>query len=118
MVIPRPEQDLGTPSSRRADGHVKGNQTAAASNQRRIAIATGGDAIPELVTELRNRSERIRLRETDLAAAKRTPAKVRQLLARAEREATALLAEVRELLATTQRSSCAKPSWRCSRKTR
>ena len=38
-------------------------------------VAIGGDTIPELVAELKFRSERIRLLEADLAAAKRTPQK-------------------------------------------
>ncbi len=48
------------------------------------AVATGGSTIPELVTELRRRNERIRLLEMDVAAAKRTPKMVAEMLAKAE----------------------------------
>jgi DNA invertase Pin-like site-specific DNA recombinase len=56
------------------------------SEQRNLAtaVATGGDAIPELVTELKRRNERIRLLEADVAAAKRSPQMAAEMLAQAE----------------------------------
>ena len=56
------------------------------SEQRNLAtaVATGGDAIPELVGELRKRNDRIRQLENDLAAAKRSPEIAAQMLAEAE----------------------------------
>jgi site-specific DNA recombinase len=58
------------------------------------AVATAGDDIPELVAELRLRNERIRRLEADLAAAKRTPSMVADVLAKAEEAAREKLAEL------------------------
>jgi DNA invertase Pin-like site-specific DNA recombinase len=58
------------------------------------AVATAGDDIPELVAELRVRNERIRRLEADLEASKRSPAKVAELLDRAQASARAKLADL------------------------
>lgn len=63
------------------------------------AVATGGDAIPELVAELKVRNERIRLLEADLAAAKRTPQKVAEMIRWYERQGRERLTNLRTLLA-------------------
>lgn len=62
------------------------------------AVATGGDAIPELLAELRRRNERIRTLEIDLGAARRTPAMVEEMLAQAEVRARRRLQELHEVL--------------------
>jgi site-specific DNA recombinase len=71
------------------------------SEQRNLAaaVATGGDAIPELLSELRARNDRIRALEADLAAAKRTPAMLEELLSTAERNARQRVADLRVALA-------------------
>ncbi len=63
------------------------------------AVATGGDAIPELLSELRSRNDRIRLLEADLAAARRSPAMVEEMLTAAERKARQRVADLRATLA-------------------
>lgn len=63
------------------------------------AVATGGDAIPELLTELRERNKKIRNLEADLAAARRTPKMVADMLARAETAARTRLIDLRTQLA-------------------
>ncbi len=63
------------------------------------AIATAGDAIPELLTELRTRNDRIRTLDIDLASARRTPAMVDEILAAAEVSARRKLQELRAALA-------------------
>ncbi|HEY2748570.1 MAG TPA: recombinase family protein, partial [Polyangia bacterium] len=64
------------------------------------AVATGGDQIPELLSELRNRNDRIRALDIDLASARRTPAMVESMLAQAEATARRKLQELRTALAT------------------
>ena len=68
--------------------------------QKRLAraVATAGDDIPELVAELRLRNDRIRHLDADLAAARRSPAMVADVLARAETAARAKLADLRTAL--------------------
>jgi hypothetical protein len=61
-------------------------------------VATAGDDIPELVAELRLRNDRIRRLEADLAASRRTPAMVADVIARAEAAARAKLADLRTAL--------------------
>jgi hypothetical protein len=56
------------------------------------------DDIPALVAELRLRNDRIRRLEADLAAARRSPAMVADVLARAETAARAKLADLRTAL--------------------
>jgi site-specific DNA recombinase len=70
------------------------------AEQKRLAraVATAGDDIPELVAELRLRNDRIRRLEADLAAARRSPAMVADVLARAETAARAKLADLRTAL--------------------
>jgi hypothetical protein len=70
------------------------------AEQRRLAraVATAGDDIPELVAELRLRNDRIRRLEADLAASRRTPAMVADVLAHAETAARAKLADLRTAL--------------------
>jgi hypothetical protein len=70
------------------------------AEQRRLAraVATAGDDIPELVAELRLRSDRIRRLEADLSAARRSPAMVADVLARAETVARAKLGDLRTAL--------------------
>jgi hypothetical protein len=51
----------------------RAGRTATHRGNLATAVATGGDAIPELVGELRKRNERIRQHDNDLAAAKRSP---------------------------------------------
>jgi hypothetical protein len=63
------------------------------------AIATGGDAIPELVTELRRRNDRSRLLEIDIASDRRTPAMVEDMIRRAEQAAVRRMGELRAMLA-------------------
>ena len=62
------------------------------------AVATGGDTIPELLNELRGRNERIRTLEIDLATARRTPAMVEEMLAKAEAKARQRVADLRKAL--------------------
>jgi hypothetical protein len=70
------------------------------AEQKRLAraVATAGDDIPELVAELRLRNDRIRRLEADLVAARRSPAMVADVLARAETAARAKLADLRTAL--------------------
>jgi site-specific DNA recombinase len=70
------------------------------AEQKRLAraVATAGDDIPELAAELRLRHERIRRLEADIASARRTPATVADLLARAEESAHQKLADLRKAL--------------------
>ena len=62
------------------------------------AVATGGDAIPELVGELRKRNERIRQLDNDLAAAKRSPELAAKMLAEAEEAVRGQILHFRETL--------------------
>jgi septal ring factor EnvC (AmiA/AmiB activator) len=62
------------------------------------AVATAGADIPELVAELRVRNDRIRRLEADLAASRRTPDMVADVLAHAEAAARAKLADLRTAL--------------------
>ena len=62
------------------------------------AVATGGDAIPELLGELRRRNDRIRTLEIDLGAARRTPTMIEEMLAKSEANARRRVEELRELL--------------------
>ena len=70
------------------------------AEQKRLAraVATAGDDIPELVAELRLRNDRIRRLEADLAASRRTPAMVADVLANAETAARTKLADLRTAL--------------------
>jgi hypothetical protein len=70
------------------------------AEQRRLAraVATAGDDIPELVAELRLRNDRIRRLEADLAASRRTPAMVADVLAHAETAARVMLTDLRTAL--------------------
>lgn len=74
------------------------------SEQRNLAaaVATGGDAIPELVAELRKRNERIRLLESDLAAAKRTPQMACEMLEKASSAVREQLSRFRDSLAESR----------------
>jgi hypothetical protein len=74
-------------------GRLRGEQKNLAS-----AVATGGDAIPELLSELRRRNERIRTLEIDLGAARRTPTMVEEMLAKSEANARRRVEALRELL--------------------
>lgn len=62
------------------------------------AIATAGDAIPELVAELRKRNDRIRSTEADLEVARRTPAMLADHMRRVEECARAKLRDLRRAL--------------------
>jgi hypothetical protein len=62
------------------------------------AVATRGDSIPELVAELRKRSDRIRMLEADIAAAKRAPEQTAKLLAEIEAEIGADIDNMRQTL--------------------
>jgi hypothetical protein len=62
------------------------------------AVATAGDAIPELVAEMRQRNVRIRKLEAALAASSRTPAMAREIIEKAEAAVHAKLSNLRESL--------------------
>ncbi len=62
------------------------------------AIASGGEQMPELMAEMKRRSDRVRLLEADLAAARRTPKMIEELLSRVEASADRRLNELRASL--------------------
>ncbi len=61
--------------------------------------AAGGEEIPELVTAMRERQDRIRRLETDLALARRTPELVAEATAKMKAAIKARLEGIREALA-------------------
>ena len=86
-----------------ADAEAWGAELARLRGEQRnlaAAVATGGDQIPELLAELRRRNDRIRTLEIDLASARRTPAMVEDMLAKAEVSARRKLQELRAALAS------------------
>jgi hypothetical protein len=62
------------------------------------AVATGREGIPELVSELRSRNERIRRLELDLASARRTPATIEDTLRSTETAVRRRVADLRAAL--------------------
>jgi len=71
--------------------------------QRRIAKAVAqSDDIPELLDELNQRRTRIRHLEGQLEAARRDPAELAQLEARAEAHARGMIADIRTALAKAE----------------
>jgi hypothetical protein len=63
-----------------------------------LAVASGGDSIPELVGEMRRSNERIRVLEADLASARRTPSVIEGILRDTRGNAERALADMRALL--------------------
>ncbi len=69
------------------------------AEQKRLARAVAlTDDVPELASELQRRSARARVLESQIAAARRTPGEVTELLARVERDARAKVANLRAAL--------------------
>jgi len=59
------------------------------------AVASGGEHMPELLGEMKRRTERVKLLEADLAAARRTPKMIEELLSRVDASADRRLNELR-----------------------
>lgn len=91
-------RQLATP-----DPDTSGIETELASlriEQRRLAAAVAqADDVPELIAELRRRSERIRHLETELAVMGRTPKMRAELAAKVEQAAVGRLGDLRTALA-------------------
>jgi hypothetical protein len=100
----RPEGGVGPPNRELVGatdaGALEKDLAGLRAEQRRLAraVATARDDIPELVAELRLRNDRIRRLEADLAASRRTPVMVADVLARTETAARAKLADLRTAL--------------------
>ena len=89
--IPEPEVDLDI---------LKAELAAARAEQRKLAKAVAlSDNIPELVTELHQRSALIRHLEGQLRAATRTPKDIAQIMERAEKATRDKLVDVKAALA-------------------
>lgn len=66
------------------------------------AVAVGGDEFQEIIAEMRQRADRIRNLETDLATAERTPEMVRKVVSDAEQAVANKLSDLRSMLGSTE----------------